>query len=152
MGHPYISKNEGSKYFKAVPIQEFASANMEPLKMYELSTNIIKRRLYNKLTLRRNSVTGEYPNGHMMFPIDMTQKYFDQLTAERPIVKNINGRMRTTFDAGGRANEAMDCFIYAELAKEVFIYDISIAAGEQATSESKFWAWALNKFGKKVAA
>lgn len=150
MGHPYIAKSEGSKYFKAVEIKEFRSGNMAPLKMYELSTNIIKRRLYNKLSLRRDSATGDYPNGYMMFPIDSGQKFFDQLTAERPIIKNVNGRMRTTFDAGGRANEAMDCFIYAELAKEVFIYEISIQAGEEAANERKFWQWAEQKFLKKV--
>lgn len=149
MGHPYISKNEGSKYFKEIEIKEFRSANQMPLKMYELSTNIIKRRLYNKLSLRRDTTTGEYPTGHMMFPLDMTQKYFDQLTAERPILKMINGRMRTTFDAGGRSNEALDCFVYAELAKEVFIYIVSIACGEVAANESKFWEWALIKFGEK---
>lgn len=148
MGHNHIAKSEGSKYFKEVEIKEFTDANLRPLKMYELSTNIIKRRLYNKLTLRRDSLTGQYPTGYLMFPIDMKQKFFDQLTAERPITKNINGRMRIIFDAGGRSNEAMDCFIYAELAKEVFIYDVCIAAGEEATNEQKFWEWASNNFGE----
>lgn len=148
MGHPYIAKNEGSKYFKAVEIKEFSSADLTPLKMYELSTNIMKRRLYNKLALRRDAVTGEYPHGYMMFPIDMTQKYFDQLTAERPVTKNVNGRMRITFDAGGRANEALDCFVYAELAKEVYIYEISIAAGEESANEARFWEWAKQNLNK----
>lgn len=146
MGHPYISKNEGSRYFREVEIKEFTSADMTPLKMYELSTNIMKRRLYNKLALRRDSLTGEFPHGYMMFPIDMTQKYFDQLTAERPITKNVNGRMRITFDAGGRPNEAMDCFVYAELAKEVYIYEVSIAAGEESANDARFWDWAKQNF------
>lgn len=148
MGHNYIAKSEGSKYFKEVEIKEFADANLKPLKMYELSTNIIKRRLYNKLTLRRDSLTGQYPTGYFMFPIDMKQKYFDQLTAERPVTKNINGKMRIIFDAGGRSNEAMDCFVYAELAKEVFIYDVCTTAGEESTNEKKFWEWASNNFGE----
>lgn len=148
MGHPYISKNEGSRYFREVEIKEFTSADMTPLKMYELSTNIMKRRLYNKLALRRDSLTGDFPHGYMMFPIDMTQKYFDQLTAERPITKNVNGRMRITFDAGGRPNEAMDCFVYAELAKEVYIYEVSIAAGEESANDARFWDWAKQNLNK----
>ncbi|MHA1379322.1 MAG: terminase gpA endonuclease subunit [Candidatus Helarchaeota archaeon] len=148
MGHNYISKNEGSRYFKEVEIVGFSDAYMRPLKMYELSTNIIKRRLYNKLALRRDNITGQYPTGYLMFPIDMEQKFFDQLTAERPITKNVNGRMRIIFDAGGRANEAMDCFIYAELAKEVFIHNMCIAAGEESVNEKQFWEWAENNFGE----
>ena len=146
MGHNFISKNEGSKYFKIVEIDNFRSYNGEKLKMYELSTNIIKRRLYNKLRLKIDPATNEYPHGYLMFPMDMTQKFFDMLTAERPVIKNVNGRMRVTWDAGGRSNEPMDTYIYAEMAKEAFIYEMSLAKGEVSANEKQFWKWAEIKF------
>lgn len=141
-GYAYINKNEGSKYFKEVKINEYRDSYGRPLSMYELSTNIIKRRLYNNLVKRRDEETGEFPNGSMSFPVEMDNKFFKQITAEVPRVKKVNNRITTVWDAGGRANECLDCYVYADIAKELFINTVSLNFGEETSNTKEFWNWA----------
>lgn len=52
--------------------------------------------------------------GYMHFPADRDMGYFEQLTSERSIVKYQNGQKFRVWDLpGGRANEALDCRVYA---------------------------------------
>lgn len=52
--------------------------------------------------------------GYMHFPSDRDINYFAQLTSERSIVKTANGqRFRVWELPAGRANEALDCRVYA---------------------------------------
>ena len=135
------------KYFRKIDLPEFRSGNGSPLALYELNTNPIKRRIYNHLLLRQDPLTHEYPYGYMMFPVDIESRYFEQLTAERPIPIIKNGKkVGTQWDAGGRSNEALDCYCYAWMALEVFMNEVSTAAGETATNEREFWNWAAKKF------
>ena len=55
--------------------------------------------------------------GYMHYPVDRDINYFAQLTAERSIVKLVNGhRFRIWNLPPGRANEALDCRVYAYAA------------------------------------
>lgn len=55
--------------------------------------------------------------GYMHFPADRDLNYFSQLTAEKLIVKKRGGvRYRVWECAAGRANEALDCRVYAYAA------------------------------------
>lgn len=55
--------------------------------------------------------------GYMHFPDDRDLGYFQQLTAERQSVKTISGRkFRIWEPISGRANEALDCRVYAYAA------------------------------------
>lgn len=52
--------------------------------------------------------------GYMHFPVDRDINYFAQLTAERSIVKVSGGQRFRVWDLpSGRANEALDCRVYA---------------------------------------
>lgn len=133
-------------YFSKTELTGFQTGGGLPLPSYELNTSPIKRRIYNNLGLRQDPLSGEYPQGYRMFPVDLESKYFDQLVAETPVLKHKNGKNVFEWVQHG-ANEALDCSCYAEIAKESYIYDISLKHGEEAAHYRKFWDWALNEYG-----
>ena len=69
---------------------------------YEISTNYYKTQIYRNLSLERRPLDPQRP-GFCNFPRDRSENYFKMLTAEK---KRLDG----SFDAGGRRNEALDCF------------------------------------------
>jgi phage terminase large subunit GpA-like protein len=134
--------------FNKIDLSGYQSGNGGPLPLYELNNNSLKRDLYNTLGLRQDPMTEEYPAGYMMFPHDLEAKYFEQLTTERPISVIKHGKHdHYEWDAGGRSNETFDCALYAKQAKNVFMYERSIANEEETTNEREFWKWAYNYFG-----
>ncbi|MCK5614775.1 phage terminase large subunit family protein [Candidatus Pacearchaeota archaeon] len=138
--------------FQKIPLQEFVSADGGPLPLYELRTNPIKRQIYNKIVLRRDPLTGDYPDGYMMFPIDILHRYFEQLTAERPIIKTQpSGRTSIIWDAGGRANESLDCMCYAIMAKEIYMHEMCLYWGFESTDRRSFWIRASRKYAHMLA-
>lgn len=55
--------------------------------------------------------------GYMHFPVDRDMGYFSQLTAERLIMKEAAGQRYSVWDLPpGKANEALDCRVYAYAA------------------------------------
>lgn len=61
--------------------------------------------------------------GYMHFPTDRDINYFEQLTAERSVLKVTNGqRYRVWEPRPGRANEALDCRVYAYAALCSLLY------------------------------
>ena len=55
--------------------------------------------------------------GYMHFPIDRDIGYFEQLTADRLVLKEVGGRRFRVWETpAGRANEASDCRVYAYAA------------------------------------
>lgn len=66
----------------------------------------------------RNRLHVEVPGpGYMHFPSDRDIGYFQQLTSERSIVKVTNGQKFRVWELPpGRANEALDCRVYAYAA------------------------------------
>lgn len=134
-------------YFNRVELPGFRSADGAPLSMYELNTNPIKRRIYNAMALKRDPATGAYPDGFMMFPSDLEHTVFEQLTSERPVPKEKNGKIvGYAWEAHG-ANEALDCTAYCHEALEATVLEYSIAAGEDAANYTAFWEFALKKWG-----
>lgn len=137
-------------YFNKVDLPGFRSADGSPLAMYELNTNPIKRTIYNAMVLRQDPATGAYPDGYMMFPRGIHHQYFEQLTSERPKPIEKHGKIvGYAWEAHG-ANEALDCTAYCFEALEAFIYEVSIAAGEEASNYSAFWEYALKKWGLQI--
>jgi len=148
-GVPFISEKA---LFKRVDLQEYNSGLGGPLPYYELRNDPIKMRIYNRMGLRADQGTGEYPDGYMMFPSNMEHKYFEQLTNERRLVKKTEGgRTKVYFDAGGRPNEALDTYCYAMQACEVFKYEMCLFWGMEATDERIFWQRAATKFAFRLA-
>ncbi|GJG92847.1 phage terminase large subunit family protein [Cupriavidus pauculus] len=67
-----------------------------------------------KDTIRNRLHIDEPGPGYMHFPVDRDINYFAQLTSERVIVKVANGQRYRVWDLpNGRANEALDCRVYA---------------------------------------
>jgi phage terminase large subunit GpA-like protein len=117
--------------------------------MYEINTAPLKRGIYNAFRLQKDSINNVYPPGYMMFPSDLDPKYFDQMTSERPKPVIKNGKIiRYDWEAHG-PNEALDCTAYAKAALEVYIFEISQLAGEEASNYPKFWEYIESKFCKK---
>lgn len=137
-------------YFREVELQGFRSGDGSIMKMFELETKPIKRRIYNALGLRQDPATHLYPDGYMMFPSDTTHKYFEQLTAERPTPVLKNGKIIRYDWIAHSSNEALDCCCYAICAYEVFVYQISLLAGEETSNYSRFWDFALSKYGYQI--
>ncbi|MEC5343670.1 phage terminase large subunit family protein [Brenneria populi] len=55
--------------------------------------------------------------GYMHFPVDRDLNYFGQLLAERSVMKTSGGRRYRIWEQlPGRANEALDCLVYAYAA------------------------------------
>ena len=139
-------------YFNRIDLQEYHSADGSPLALYELNTNPIKRRIYNNILLRQDPMTGNYPHGYVQFPADILHQYFEQLTAERPTPVIKNGKhSHYLWDSRGRANESLDCFVYAWQAMEVFMNEMSVLYGSEATDQKKFWSWAFRKYGLQLS-
>lgn len=76
-----------------------------------IGTNAAKDTIRNRLAL-------EAPGpGYMHFPVDRDINYYAQLTAERLVVKVAAGQRYRVWELPkGRANEALDCRVYAYAA------------------------------------
>ncbi|WP_175950369.1 terminase gpA endonuclease subunit [Burkholderia sp. BCC0405] len=67
-----------------------------------------------KDTIRQRLLLSEPGPGYMHFPADRDIGYYAQLTAERLVVKESGGRRYRVWELpSGRANEALDCRVYA---------------------------------------
>lgn len=76
-----------------------------------LGTNAAKDTIRSRLALQ------EVGPGYMHFPADRDINYYAQLTAERLIVKKASGKTFRVWDLPkGKANEALDCRVYAYAA------------------------------------
>lgn len=66
----------------------------------------------------RNRLSKDVPGpGYMHFPSDRDLNYFAQLTSERIVVKQVGGHKFRVWDLpAGKANEALDCRVYAYAA------------------------------------
>jgi phage terminase large subunit GpA-like protein len=67
--------------------------------------------------LKEQAAPGEPTPGYMHFPADRELNYFEQFNSERIVVKVIGGRKYRVWEQiPGRANEALDCRVYAYAA------------------------------------
>lgn len=88
--------------------------------IYEISTNYYKTQLYNNLKISKVDTSIQKP-GFCSFPMEASEKYFAQLTAEEK-------RMDGSFYAGGRRNEAMDCRVMNMCAGDVYLDSLVVEA------------------------
>lgn len=93
------------------PTKRPSSRNKASFKPVILGVNSAKDVIRNRLHLE------EIGPGYMHFPTDRDINYFAQLTSERSVVKTLGGqRFRVWELPPGRANEALDCRVYAYAA------------------------------------
>jgi phage terminase large subunit GpA-like protein len=81
--------------------------------IYLISTVYYKTQIYNNLSIRRQPEGNQKP-GFCDFPIDYTEKYFKQLTAEEMMSDG-------SFDDKGRPHETLDCRVYSLCAADVWL-------------------------------
>ena len=93
------------------PTKRPTSRNKKAFRPVILGVNAAKDTIRARLHLEKPGP------GYMHFPVDRDINYFAQLTAERAVVKTVAGvRFRVWELPPGKANEALDCRVYAYAA------------------------------------
>jgi phage terminase large subunit GpA-like protein len=93
------------------PTRRPSAKNRSKFRPFIIGVNAAKDAIRNRLHL-----TTPGP-GYMHFPKERDANYFAQLTAERSILKVVGGRRFRVWDLPrGRANEGLDCRVYAYAA------------------------------------
>lgn len=108
-------KNEAGDAQSPSNFRRFRAAKLgEAGTLYEVSTNYYKNHTYNNLKIERRD-TGPQRPGYCDFPIDYSEAYFRQLTAEE---KRRDGSF---YCPSGRRNEALDCRVLNQCAGDVYL-------------------------------
>ncbi|WP_392563214.1 phage terminase large subunit family protein (plasmid) [Orbus sturtevantii] len=98
------------------PTKRPTSRNKSTFKPIILGVNAAKDVVRNRLHLTPPKLDEDSP-GYMHFPVDRDLNYFAQLLSESLIVKSANGQKFRVWELRpGRANEALDCRVYAYAA------------------------------------
>jgi phage terminase large subunit GpA-like protein len=93
------------------PTKRPSARNKQAFRPVIIGVNAAKDVVRNRLHLTSPGA------GYMHFPADRDINYFAQLVSERLVTKSVNGqRFRVWELAPGRANEALDCRVYAYAA------------------------------------
>ena len=84
--------------------------------LYPVGVDTIKSTLYGRF---KHDIPGP---GYVHFHAELSEEFFEQLTAERQIVRYINGfPVKEWHKPAGKRNEALDCAVYAYAALQ-FLY------------------------------
>ncbi|WP_445494040.1 phage terminase large subunit family protein [Photorhabdus sp. SF281] len=106
----------GGKRSPVWPTKKPTSRTKSSFKPIIIGVNAAKDTVRGRLHLDPPAV-GEPSASYMHFPADRDLNYFSQLLAERSVLKESGGqRFRVWEQLPGRANEALDCRVYAYAA------------------------------------
>lgn len=101
----------GGKRSPVWPTKKPSSRNKSTFRPIILGVNAAKDSIRSRLHIEKHGP------GYMHFPVDRDINYFEQLTAERSIRKVSGGQHYRVWELpAGRANEALDCRVYAYAA------------------------------------
>ena len=101
----------GGKRSPVWPTKKPSSRNKSTFRPIILGVNAAKDSIRSRLHIEKHGP------GYMHFPVDRDINYFAQLTAERSIRKVSSGQHYRVWELpAGRANEALDCRVYAYAA------------------------------------
>ena len=93
------------------PVKRPSSRNKAAFRPVIIGTNAAKDVIHARLQVEQAGP------GYMHFPADRDLGWFQQLVSERQAVKRLAGRTYRIWELpGGRANEALDCRVYAYAA------------------------------------
>lgn len=102
---------QGGKRTPVWPAKRPSSRTRRTYQPFTIGVNAAKDVIRYRLHAKRPGP------GYMHFPADRDLNYFAQLTAEKLVVKESRGRRYRVWEcAAGRANEALDCRVYAYAA------------------------------------
>lgn len=114
-GFSMLTKRKEEKGDEAGPhnFKRYRAAKLSDTIVYEISTNHYKTRIYNELKVSRQEMEPQRP-GFCNFPLDRGERYFEMLCAAE---KRSDG----SFHSGSRRDEALDCYVYALCAADVYL-------------------------------
>lgn len=107
------------------PIANFPRTRTKGSKVYltEVGTDNAKELIYSRLKLQSDvAMAGKPQPGVVHLPANddiCDETELKQLTAERKVLKIEKGQRVSRWDAGGRRNEALDCYVYALAALRI---------------------------------
>lgn len=104
------------------PVADFPiKRNSKGVYLTIVGTDNAKDTIYSRLLIQQEKKSKATP-GYFHFPMDddiAPESFFEQLTTERKILEFKKGKRVYRYDAGGRRNEALDCFVYALAALRI---------------------------------
>lgn len=113
-------KGESARDGKRSPVWPTAMPSKRRKQQFKpviIGTNAAKDAIRYRLHLKKPKELGEKCGGFMHFPTKRDINYFAQLTSEKLVTKLVRGyKIRIWELPPGRANEALDCRVYAYAA------------------------------------
>ena len=85
------------------------------IRLWPINVNIAKEELYRNLRLAAPDDGEAYPPGYCHFPM-YSSEFFEQLCAEKLMVRTVNGYAKPYWQQIRARNEALDCRVYARAA------------------------------------
>ncbi len=107
------------------PIANFPKKRKDGIYKTEVGTDNAKELIYSRLKIAidvARSQSGEMQPGAIHFPANdeiCDEDELKQITAERKKPAMVKGKRVLRWDAGGRRNEGLDCFVYALAALRI---------------------------------
>lgn len=101
--------------------------NKGNVNLYEIGVSVAKDLLFARLTLKKPEQEGERCPGYIHFPSRFSDNYFEQLTAERKVLRHNKGRPYYEWkNQPGKRNEAIDLEVYSIAAVKLICPDIEM--------------------------
>jgi len=133
-GHRFFIPIKGSS-IKGKPIADFPrKLNKKRVMLTMVGGDVAKEVIYSRLEIQDKGA------GYCHFPVERNTDYFQQLTAEKKIMRYVKGH--PTYDwvlPSGQANEALDCRVYAfaavRILQQYFGINLSIPLVPRETSK-----------------
>ena len=121
--YEFVKPREGRKVYAikgssmaGMPISGKPSKQKNGVNLFMVGTDTVKDLLFNRLCIN------EHGAGYIHFPMDLTEEYFQQLTAEKVVTKYKKGFPKREYVKTRDRNEALDEFVYAIAALNIVAY------------------------------
>jgi phage terminase large subunit GpA-like protein len=116
-----------------------------PTYVFQLGVDSAKELIYANLKIE------EAGPGYIHFPDDVTDKYFDGLTAEKRVIRHAQGlpKMQWVLPSGKR-NEPLDCFVYGIAGLQILNPNLELLAEENAVFQSNFSMQSTQKKSRRI--
>ena len=99
-----------------IPISGKPSRQKSGVYLFSIGVDTAKDLLFNRLTINEKGA------GYIHFPKELTENYFNQLTAEKAVTKYTKGFPKREWVKIKDRNEALDMFVYAIAALNIFAF------------------------------
>ena len=121
--YEFAKAREGRKIYAVkgssiagLPISGKPSRQKSGVYLFSIGVDTAKDLLFNRLTINEPGA------GYIHFPKSLPEDFFKQLTAEKVITKYSKGFPRREWVKKGDRNEALDMFVYAIAALNIFAF------------------------------